>query len=45
MVLRDGRRAALCAGSGDVSAVDHPELWLHDAGTQRGTGHGVLRPV
>ena len=32
MVLRDGRRAALCAGEGYVRAVDHPELRLHDAG-------------
>ena len=30
---------------GTVRVVDHPELWLHDAGAQRGTGHGVLRPV
>ena len=45
MVLRGGRRAALCAGSGDVRAVDYPELRLHDAGAQRGAGDGVLRSV
>lgn len=45
MVLCDGRSAVLCAGSSAGSAVDYPELRVHDAGAERGAGNGVLRKV